>query len=214
MVENKRETTPSIESLFPNDVLPTGRFLSALPGFDKEYSKVWPAKDISTWDGKTTINDDEVIIRIGHVHKDTIILIDKNLGKEEWEIDEGYEDCLILRLKRAHVPFSVFLPKATTEIVPPFRSSNFLAEIHMPYKDRLYLRGNIEKPSDRPMITEDMIDVEKIRSYGIEFSPEWIFEMFRALKQAIAEAEPVEYLEDPSPNPSPNSPISEEYFPR
>lgn len=212
-----------IESYFPKDVLPTGHFLSKLPGFDQEYPHMIPARKISSWNGRISINGTETVIRIGHVHGETRIMLDREIGQELWEIDEGrYSDVLMVAMKKAVVPVTVLLPDHVLRYQGPYDQYGLMRAM-LYFKEELPIEkspSKVQRPSELSLITESMFNLESSRitlkrgyNWGWGFSSiEQVFEALSVLKKAIAGADPI-FTEDSPPNPSSNSLISEAYFP-
>ena len=221
--EGQPERNLPIESYFPKDIFPTGHFLAKLPGFDKEYSRFIPAREISSWNGKTTINGQETIIRIGHTHGETTIMLDREIGQEVWEINEGYFDFLLVSMMKAVIPVTVLLPNHSIRFYGNGRGDPVM-RAHLYFKERLpreKMPFNVQRPRELSSITEGMIDLEESRkvlkrgyNWGWGFdSVEQVLESLSVLKKAIATAIPIEPLEDEPPNRSSNTLISRDYFP-
>lgn len=209
--EGQPEGNLPIETLFPKDVLPTAHFLSKLPGFDVPYGKVIPAKEISAWSGKAVIGEAETIIQIGHTYHETSILLDRQVGKESWEILERYTDVIKIALRSARVPLTVLLPNQAFKVGKP-DYEEYLMDVHLYFKEGVVTkyRDYPKKPSDHFLVTESMIDLEKtawgIKQWGGGFdSVEQALGLLRNLKTAILSATPIEPLEDRPPNPRSNS---------
>ncbi len=222
--ERNQDIVLPIESYFPKDVLPTAHFLSRLPGFDTQYPWLVGARDIPSWNGKTEINGVETVIRIGSSGDETKILLDKEIGRETWVIDERYSDQIEIRLESLVAPVTVLLPNHVLKVGPERRLRNDIMFAKLYFKGnrwREWRKKDKLKPSDYPLIVEDMIDIERSNSEmkiggdrvrGFQ-SSEQAIEALGIIKQAIIKATSI-FVEDPAPNPDSNSLVNGDYFPK
>lgn len=102
--ENRPENILPFEHPFPSDILPTGRFLSKLPGVDEEYSKFF-GEGKTVWNGVSSLKGEQARLMIAHVNKDTVFQIRGDGWEEQWEMEESLY-CNTVKIVRKKVVLS------------------------------------------------------------------------------------------------------------
>jgi len=95
--ENRPNNIVDFEHQLPNDALPTGRFLSRLPGIDEEYGG-FVGEGMVVWNGVSSLDNEQVLVRVAHIGGDTTFKIEGKDWSEVWEMEE--EHCSTVTFSR------------------------------------------------------------------------------------------------------------------
>lgn len=96
------ENVVPFEKPWPSDILPTGKFLSKLPGMDREYGH-FVGEGLVSWSGIAVLNGEQVALRVGHMRNASTFQIQGSNFVEIWEIEESGCDIVEFFLKEAQI---------------------------------------------------------------------------------------------------------------
>lgn len=91
----------------PEDILPTSRFFSVLPGFRQEEPPSVTGGEYFVWDGVTKLKGREVLMRTVTVWGETNVFIRTDHQEEMWQISVKYSDAIVFMLRAAQMNLSL-----------------------------------------------------------------------------------------------------------
>ncbi len=100
------------EKSLPVDVLPTGKFLSRLPGMDQQYGE-FVGQGLVSCSGISLLNGEQVTVRIGHIHQETTFQIQGGNWEEIWEMTEKNCETVTIELRAARIEGTHLSPSST-----------------------------------------------------------------------------------------------------
>lgn len=214
--KERKNNIVSIESFVPKDAMPTARFFSRFPGFDKEYPRFIPVKEgeVSAWTGIAVIEGRKFRVEASHTLHETSILISDEKCREHWVVNERFSDVVTIELVKAFLPISIS-PDAKIKFISNKYNPQIAARLVFKEENQRFWTGDNKKLPKRPgefeWVTANQIDYEESQAWGFE-SVEQAIKALVKLKDVIIRAAPIQTDKPPHIPPS-VSLVSPDYFP-
>lgn len=223
----------SIEARLFNDVLPTGKFLSRLPGIDQEYGE-FVGQGMVFWNGLYRDGEGMTEIRISHIHQSTTFVLKNARATERWEMEEENCDVVSLHLVGGEISGSVVSSGISFDVKDShFALISFCRGLNN-FQDRDTSKGgrvyacevcplvtgngelrydNVKRPSDLPTRRVKDINYKESERYLKGFKTvQEVADFLVSLRNIINAATQV-FTDKSAPIPTSESFISSDYFP-